>query len=347
MGFRFRKSINLGGGLRINLSKSGVGYSWGTKGYRVTRSARGTTTRTVSIPGTGISYSHTNGKSRRKSGNATYNRQNHQIPSGNINSMPVESTNVYGTRVIENSVASEMVSDGLEDMLAEAGRILKLNKCFKIIFWITLISGLFLQWLWILSIIIAIFILIFKNKVKIDLDYVIEADQLPIIEENLKKYIKVAKSSDVWRVTQKNSVIDRKYTSGASTTINRISCKTSNAVPYPFKTNVDTISFKTINETLLFLPDKLLIIQGEKIGALSYADITATFKTTRFIENGHVPNDAKIVGHTWQYVNKSGGPDKRFKDNRQLPICLYGEVELKSLSGLNTVIMFSNPDINN
>ena len=35
MGFRVRKSINLGGGFRINLSKSGIGYSWGTKGYRV------------------------------------------------------------------------------------------------------------------------------------------------------------------------------------------------------------------------------------------------------------------------------------------------------------------------
>ena len=32
MGFRFRKSINLGGGFRVNLSKSGIGYSWGTKG---------------------------------------------------------------------------------------------------------------------------------------------------------------------------------------------------------------------------------------------------------------------------------------------------------------------------
>ncbi len=32
MGFRYRKSINLGGGFRINLSKSGIGYSWGVKG---------------------------------------------------------------------------------------------------------------------------------------------------------------------------------------------------------------------------------------------------------------------------------------------------------------------------
>ena len=42
MGFRYRKSINLGGGFRINISKSGIGYSWGVKGYRVTKTAKGT-----------------------------------------------------------------------------------------------------------------------------------------------------------------------------------------------------------------------------------------------------------------------------------------------------------------
>ena len=31
MGFRFRRSINLGGGFKINLSKSGIGYSWGPR----------------------------------------------------------------------------------------------------------------------------------------------------------------------------------------------------------------------------------------------------------------------------------------------------------------------------
>ena len=55
MGFRFRKSINLGP-FRLNLSKSGIGYSVGTKGFRVTKKATGGTRTTASIPGTGISY---------------------------------------------------------------------------------------------------------------------------------------------------------------------------------------------------------------------------------------------------------------------------------------------------
>ena len=56
MGFRFRKSVNLGGGFRANFSKSGAGFSWGTKGFRVTKKANGGTRTTFSIPGTGISH---------------------------------------------------------------------------------------------------------------------------------------------------------------------------------------------------------------------------------------------------------------------------------------------------
>lgn len=56
MGFRYRKSINLGGGFRINLSKSGVGYSFGGKGFRITKTAKGHVRGTVSLPGTGVSY---------------------------------------------------------------------------------------------------------------------------------------------------------------------------------------------------------------------------------------------------------------------------------------------------
>ena len=56
MGYRFRKSINLGGGFKINLSKSGIGYSWGIPGIRYSKLANGKERHTYSIPGTGISY---------------------------------------------------------------------------------------------------------------------------------------------------------------------------------------------------------------------------------------------------------------------------------------------------
>ena len=55
MGWRIRKSFG-GKGFRVNVSKSGIGYSVGGKGFRVTKTAKGNIRTTYSIPGTGISY---------------------------------------------------------------------------------------------------------------------------------------------------------------------------------------------------------------------------------------------------------------------------------------------------
>ncbi len=56
MGFRFRKSIKLFPGVRVNLSKSGVSATIGKPGATINVSERGTS-GTIGIPGTGISYS--------------------------------------------------------------------------------------------------------------------------------------------------------------------------------------------------------------------------------------------------------------------------------------------------
>lgn len=53
MALRFRKSINLGGGVKFNLSKSGIGVSGGVKGFRIGANSKGVY-RSMSLPGTGI-----------------------------------------------------------------------------------------------------------------------------------------------------------------------------------------------------------------------------------------------------------------------------------------------------
>lgn len=53
MGWRFRRSLKLGP-LRLNFSKSGIGYSAGVRGFRVGTDAKGRTYTAASIPGTGL-----------------------------------------------------------------------------------------------------------------------------------------------------------------------------------------------------------------------------------------------------------------------------------------------------
>src|SRR4051812_28975799 len=55
MGFRFHRSLKLAPGLRMNLSASGLGLSFGLPGARVSVGPRGLT-HTAGIPGTGLSW---------------------------------------------------------------------------------------------------------------------------------------------------------------------------------------------------------------------------------------------------------------------------------------------------
>ena len=55
MGWYFRRSLGFGP-FRVNLSRSGVGWSVGGRGFRKGVDARGRRTTHVSIPGTGIGY---------------------------------------------------------------------------------------------------------------------------------------------------------------------------------------------------------------------------------------------------------------------------------------------------
>lgn len=325
MGFRFRKSINLGGGFRINISKSGIGYSWGVKGYRITKTARGTIRHTASLPGTGLSYVEETGRRRKQ-------------PVSQLQVNP----NVYDTESIQNANADGMVSSGTEDILRLAKRVIRINRLSTFGIIVFLILGCNYE-IFILPFLLFFALKIYaKTKGRIRLEYDIDEDQVETVKRRTEPMLKVIECDKVWRITETNRVIDSRYTAGAGKTLNRVLCKTSRKLPYPFLSNLPAACIKSGNERLVFLPDKLLVFQKSKIGALNYNDLDVKIHTTRFIEDGVVPKDATTVGETWRFVNNNGTPDKRFSNNRKLPICLYGEIELKSSSGLNTIIMFSN-----
>lgn len=56
MGFRARRSIKIVPGVRLNISAKSIGVSAGVKGARISVNSSGRVTRTVGIPGTGISH---------------------------------------------------------------------------------------------------------------------------------------------------------------------------------------------------------------------------------------------------------------------------------------------------
>ncbi|RQD77057.1 MAG: DUF4236 domain-containing protein [Candidatus Syntrophonatronum acetioxidans] len=80
MGLRFRRSMNLGGGLRLNLSKSGIGISGGGRGARIGTGPRGQR-MAVGIPGTGLFYEKRSSHRKTKEKDIKAARQKDKPPS--------------------------------------------------------------------------------------------------------------------------------------------------------------------------------------------------------------------------------------------------------------------------
>jgi hypothetical protein len=77
---------------------------------------------------------------------------------------------------------------------------------------------------------------------------------------------------------------------------------------------------------------------------IDFHDVKIAASRFKFQEEDDVPADATIVGQTWAKTNKDGSRDKRFVGNHEIPIALYGDLALKSETGLWEEFQFSNPE---
>ncbi|MBO7149343.1 MAG: hypothetical protein J6V71_00460 [Clostridia bacterium] len=236
--------------------------------------------------------------------------------------------------------------ENIEAIVENANKSLKIDKISTIGIITTLVLSCAYPLSFLASILFIIWKIYIRKKKAVFLSYSITPEERKIINEKMDPLKKIARSSNIWEIIQSKAVADKKYSAGATSLVKRINCSSSMTFPFPFKSNEMPICFKSKNIKLVFLPDVLFIIKGGKIYFDTYSNSTISLSGTRFVESEKVPSDAKVIDKTWKYVNKSGAADKRFSDNRQLPVCLYGKLTIQSKIN-NIVLMFSNSDVQN
>lgn len=325
MGWRFRKSINLGCGFRVNISRSGVGYSWGVPGYRVTRKAGGGVRQTVSIPGTGVSHvTESNGSWRS-------NPQSSQPNAAQINMQAIENADINQIADASFSEISSAVSKCIG--FSWAGNwmiVLGLLGVFSLPFFIC----------WVLAV---VFKVLSRKKV-VHLEYEFEDGLEDVYQKRLQVWQELFSSEKVWQITERGSTTNTRRNAGAANVVRRNRLPKPKSKVFWLKSNISPMIIQLQKESMVLLPDKVLLISGVKVGSVSFDDIQIQATEQTFIEDQAVPRDTQIIGQTWQYVNRNGTPNKRFKNNRQLPRCLYGQVIMQTPSGLNVQLQCSNPE---
>ncbi|MGP1190660.1 hypothetical protein ACJ8KY_23990, partial [Serratia sp. CY54781] len=98
-------------------------------------------------------------------------------------------------------------------------------------------------------------------------------------------------------------------------------------------------------DDILLYPGVAVIPRADGAFALiDLRELQISAEPRGFHEEDGVPSDASIAGHTWAKTNKNGSPDRRFKDNYQIPICIYGNITFHSQTGVTEEYMVSNAD---
>ena len=91
MGLRFRKSVTLCKGVKLNFGKTGMSVSIGGKGYHKTINTKGQVTTSVGIPGSGIYYTDTKRLGGNRQANTQRNIQNQYYNQNTLReSQPVQ-----------------------------------------------------------------------------------------------------------------------------------------------------------------------------------------------------------------------------------------------------------------
>ena len=349
MGFYFRKSVRVGL-LRLNFSSGGIGISAGIPGLRIGTGPRGSY---VHAGRNGFYYRQSLGTVSRRRSSASSSAR----PSiGRPFNTPERSEHLGMVEIDSGDVLlmSDASSSALLEQLASARRAWRLAPFILgggalIALELLLVQPSLPRWLpaavaalgLIAAAVASYFDAVRKTVVMLyDFDDAAKARFQKLHDQ----FGMFARCERVWHVQAQARSRDVKYTSGAGTIVKREPITLSIARPKFVKTNIEVPTIPVGSQTLYFFPDRLLVTDSRGVGAVQYGDLAIERMTCKFAETGYVPRDTEVDGHTWAYTNKAGGPDRRFKNNQQIPWARYVDVTLRSKSGLHELISLSRTE---
>jgi len=354
MGWKYRKRIRIVPGFSLNFSKSGMSATVGMKGFSVNMGQNGTFLNT-GIPGTGI-------YNRERLGKPT---SNESIPQNdNLSNIP---TSIEDGLVEIKSFQPELLTSdglfGLKESIIRANDIKqelkedvektksKKNRAlFLLIITYVLLFGVFIKWFrdnYKARKADAIEAQDTYNNFKLDIDFNMDQDILNEYTILKNSFEKLIMSHKIWDITSSKTVDRAKERASAGTSVTRTPVNFDKGKLDYINTKYEAFKFQnSIGADLYIYPGFIAVPskQSKDFAIIDFRDLVFTHYRQKFVETDPVPSDAKIVGKTWQYVNKNGMPDKRYSDNPEIPIALYYEIVLKTSKGLFESFEFSNAD---
>lgn len=357
MAFKFRRRQKLFPGVYLNFSSKGISTTIGVKGLSVNFNKSGTYLNT-GIPGTGL-YDRQKIEGRQKSNNSNLPEQSGSTPElekylflpkkleGEIKSKDANEVTSQGLLDLkETLLAAYEEKREIEKEISELEKKVKNAKTIQIISKV-LIVGFVIKWFDENYLEKSEYLEDLKNqlkecKVHIDIELAENKNEQYNILKNT--FYKLTQCEKIWDMTSAIENTDNRSSASQSITRNEttIGLKT---IPF-LNADYEAMHFKNKNGSDIYVYPGFVAMFDDKqnFGLVELKDLEIRYSDSQFLEEQGVPNDAQIIGKTWAKVNKNGTPDKRFKDNYEIPLVKYGELKFKSGTGVYEVFLFSNSE---
>lgn len=321
MAFRIRLNKSKTISFRINSLKSGTQFALTLPGITITL--------TLKSKGTG-----TKKNLPQSSGQIKNSQKSKSIRPA---AFPLEEEGSL-LRKISSRIRLNRLSSWLSSTLILAGLAFFIDKCF---FPIPLFVILSLASLGIIGVLVKSYI---HTLGKIPIENISET----VIQKHLERiypWKELRKADRLWQIVEISELEDGKENGGYLFLYERKLITVKEKLPFYLKTDIDLLQIRLAEATLLLLPDFLLLVHKDKVGAIPYRDLSLTVDKVSYPEPEEIARDSRIQKKTYKYVNNDGSPDRRYKNNIQLTVCEYGSITLKSTTGLDVLIHCSNIDM--
>lgn len=133
------------------------------------------------------------------------------------------------------------------------------------------------------------------------------------------------KCDKVWLINNIDECESR-ANAGASIIVDRIQASCRLGLPLFVSSNIQMLEI-TAGIRLYFAPDGIFV--HDRLTFIRYDELKISYRSIEFVEDKPLPADAKIIGYTWAYANYDGSPDLRFNNNYQIPVCEYGIIKIE------------------
>jgi len=366
MSWRFRKTFKVIPGVRLNLTRNGLSATLGAAPFSVNVGPKGTYAN-MSIPGTGIWDRERLDAPSRPSGSQTSSTDQPHLPAVLRVPAPVPISPSPTTEI--HSASTELLTS---DSLEQLRRLLTdaFNERDELTKEVSTASyeqntatrryqnwerGFLFKRLFRKSFATrketAETVLAKLAELQEQLRLTTIATEINVDREQAEPYYRmrdafaaVSECQKVWNVLAEKAVdrVAERSTSDIAVTRTPVPFSLSSCDLIQWEQKLPHLPNLTGGDMYVYPGFVLYRASKQAFALIDSRDVMLRYISTQFTEHETLPSDSQIIGQTWAKCNKDGSPDRRFRDNYQIPVAHYGLLLFSTPGGLDVRYMCSN-----